>query len=599
MSLVTYYREHGWIRSAVAVSAIMIVILAVIILMGYFFQKAIIDRQGEIRCREISASIVGGMTDALAVGDNETVRQQFRRLEEMLPEADVYVYDFNGRISFSTNDKTIGRSFNEFLSSPELAAKSDTMLETGEARGMFELQVENDPYVGIMVPSLNEKKCFHCHGSSRKVLGGIAVMVNNQEARDAVDRTRNLSIIAGGAGVIVVIFVIWLIFAKMVRRLNRHIDKIKTTSRDVKDSSESLRRLSGQIKENARQGSDMGSAMSSAAQEISDHINSIASASEQVSVQIKDVSMNSEMVSQEIDSVNQNLSVVSSNIGSVAAAAEQMSFAVNTIATAMEQMYASQNEITKSSSKCASITNTASVNASRTFDIVNKLQDAAAQIGDVIEMINTIAGKTNLLALNAAIEAAGAGDAGKGFAVVAKEVKELARQTESATEDIRKKVAGMQSHTKEAIGAITDITSTITQVDNIMGTIASSVEEQAATTNEVSRNMAESAESADSVAKNINSAAEKTGAVLESMKHIAAIETSVSQNLGETVTAVNEIARDVASVSARTDRISEHADTLSKKIDGIMTGTREQTDQSEEMARVADRLKKVTKEFKI
>lgn len=599
MNLVRYYKEHGWIRSAVAVSAVMFFILVMIIAIGYFFQKSMLDQQMEDRCNEISASIVGGMTDSLAVGDNETVKQQFNRLSKVLPEIDVFVYDFNSRISFSTDMDAIGKSFNEFLGDDALISKNKTMLDTGSSKGIFEKDLHSEPYVGVLVPSLNQEKCYHCHGSSKKIIGGIAVMVNNKDARDTIKKARNISFVAGFCGVLVVVFVIWLIFSRMARTLEQHVDNIRNTSLAIEEFSSNLHENSAKLKKSALQGSEMGASVSSAAQEISDHITSIASAAEQVSAQINDVNLNSDKVSQEIESVNMNLAEVSSNIGSVAAAAEQMSFAVNSVATAMEQMYASQNEITKSSSKCAVITNSASQGASRTFEIVNRLGDAATQIGDVIELIKGIAAKTNLLALNAAIEAAGAGDAGKGFAVVANEVKELAKQTSAATEDIRKKVMGMQGNTKEAIEAIKDIAKVVTEVDDIMGTIASSVEEQTATTNEVTRNIAESAESAGLVAKNINMAADKTEEVSESMNHITALEIGVSDNLKETVTAVGEIAKDVTSVSLRTDLIAEHATSLVNIVDQFMNGAQDQSVHSEEMAKMAEKLKIVTRNFRI
>ena len=118
-----------------------------------------------------------------------------------------------------------------------------------------------------------------------------------------------------------------------------------------------------------------------------------------------------------------------------------------------------------------------------------KLGESSAEIGQVIKVITSIAQQTNLLALNATIEAARAGEAGKGFAVVANEVKELAKETAKATEDISRKIEAIQGDTKGAVEAIGQITTVINQMNDISNTIASAVEEQTATTNEITRNV--------------------------------------------------------------------------------------------------------------
>lgn len=599
MDLVTYYKRHGWIRSALMISVAVLCILIAVIYIEYFHQKNMHDENMENRCKEISASIVGGMTDALSTGDNDIVRDQFKRLHRMLPEIDVYVYDYDAKISFSTDAETIGKSFKDYLGTPENVDKNENMLKTGISGGLIKKKVADKLYYGSLLPSRNEEACYECHGSSRQIIGGIAVLVDNSEAVESMQRARNISILVGVLGVVVVIFLVWVIFSRMVSKLNITINEMKETSDSVAKFSQQVREISNQIDISADQGNKMAVQASTAAMEISDHITSIASAAEEVSYQINDVNKNSLDVSTEIKASNKNISDASTNIGSVAAAAEQMSFSVNTVATAMEQMYASQSEITKSSSRCAAITSGASKETLRTREVVNKLGVAASQIGDIIDLITGIASKTNLLALNAAIEAAGAGEAGKGFAVVANEVKELAKQTAGATQDIRKKIKGMQKNAGEAIDAIEVITKVITEVDTIMGAIASSVEEQTATTNEVSRNVSESAVSADSVAKNINLAAENTEEVAESMRHVTDLEMGVSDNLEQTAMAVEEIAKDVTLSSQRARMVSENSEALSKVVNEILEGSMSQKEQTDQLARIAVELKKLTKAFRI
>src|SRR5579883_2889837 len=192
----------------------------------------------------------------------------------------------------------------------------------------------------------------------------------------------------------------------------------------------------------------------------------------------------------------------------VSAASEQVSKNVQTVATGADEMGASIKEIAKNTSEATRIATAAVSTAESTNATIQKLGQSSAEIGQVIKVITTIAQQTNLLALNATIEAARAGEAGKGFAVVANEVKELAKETAKATEDISRKIETIQADTKEAVEAIGSISSIINQVNDISSTIASAVEEQNATTNEMSRNISDAARGSGEITKNIAGVAE-------------------------------------------------------------------------------------------
>jgi methyl-accepting chemotaxis protein len=198
--------------------------------------------------------------------------------------------------------------------------------------------------------------------------------------------------------------------------------------------------------------------------------------------------------------------------GVVAAASEQTSVNVQGVAAASEELASTVAEISRQVQTSSMIAGEAVQQADKTNTLVTDLSQSAERIGDVVGLINTIAGQTNLLALNATIEAARAGDAGKGFAVVAQEVKALAAQTAKATSEIASQIAGMQTATKEAVGAIHEITGTINQISEIAGTIAAAVEQQNATTKEISRNVTEAAKGTAEVASNISEVSKGAGA---------------------------------------------------------------------------------------
>ena len=214
----------------------------------------------------------------------------------------------------------------------------------------------------------------------------------------------------------------------------------------------------------------------------------------------------------------------SSQAGLVSAAAEQVSRNVQTVATGTEEMSASIREIAANASNAASVAAQAVQVAEATHLTAAKLGDSSAEVGDVVKVITSIAQQTNLLALNATIEAARAGEAGKGFAVVANEVKELAQETGSATEDISRRIQAIQDDTGAVVAAIAEIAEIIGQINDTQATIASAVEEQTATTNEMSRNVSQAATGSTEIAQNVVGVARSasdTRAAADSTSHAA------------------------------------------------------------------------------
>jgi len=259
---------------------------------------------------------------------------------------------------------------------------------------------------------------------------------------------------------------------------------------------------------------------------ISENAQHVASASEEMSATSQQITANSEETSLQARVVSEASENVNKNLQTVATGAEEMSSTIN--------------EIAKNTAEAAKVSSEAVETAEATNQTVGKLGASSAEIGKVIEVITSIAQQTNLLALNATIEAARAGEAGKGFAVVANEVKELAKQTAKATEEISQKIKVIQENTNGAVEAIGSIRGVIDKISHISSVIATAVEQQSATTNEMSRNVAEAAKGAGEISGNIAGVAEaaqstssSVGEAQKATQHLAEMAAQLRHLVGQ------------------------------------------------------------------
>ncbi len=256
---------------------------------------------------------------------------------------------------------------------------------------------------------------------------------------------------------------------------------------------------------------------------------------ESLRASIGDISQHAQTLAgsaEELTAVSRQMRTTAESTGEqandVVGASGQVSANVETVAAATEEMTASIREIAQQTGEAARIAASAVQAADTANSTVRKLGESSAAIDNVVKTITAIAEQTNLLALNATIEAARAGEAGKGFAVVANEVKELAKETGQATEDIRLKIVTIQQDSEGAAAALAEISHIIDQISAIQTTVASAVEEQTATTNEISRSVSEAATGSGEIAQNIGQVAD-------------GVQTTL-QGIGDTSSAATELA---------------------------------------------------------
>jgi len=325
---------------------------------------------------------------------------------------------------------------------------------------------------------------------------------NMAEISSVIQQGRTINLLLGGVILIVIIAMTTLITSgikKNVARISGFVDEIAKgdfVSTLTIESGDELGQIAQQLTAMKNQVRDM-------LKDILSSNEMLTASSSELTVISKQMSAGAEETLNRSNTVATAAQQMSANMSSVAAATEQASTNVSMVASATEEMTATINEISQNTEKTRSISEQAVVKSKTASQKIDDLGRAAQEVGKVTETITEISEQTNLLALNATIEAARAGEAGKGFAVVANEIKELAKQTASATLEIKKKIESIQGSTAGTVQEIEGISKIIIEVNDMVAIIATAVEEQSATTKEISENVTQASQGIQEVTENV------------------------------------------------------------------------------------------------
>ena len=499
--------ERPWIKLLQVLAGILITMMLGMIVLAVtgerLLMKRLVRHEGEL----LAATVQGAMSESLAIGDSDAVRQQFEMLKANAPDVGVFVFDPAGVVSFSTDPQQVGGAIGRVTDNEAALDTLDPLRDDDQRRGaLFEEKILGVPYLTVVRPIHNSPRCYHCHGRSREVLGGIMVRTSTEAAVGAIKTARNLDLVVGLFGLAAALFLMRRLLTKVVRSL-------------IKD---------------VVSGSDV-----------------MAAASNELTHVFHQLSDDSGAAADRTESVTESVTTLNDTLGSIAVSMDETSVAADSIAVSIEEMTGSVAEIAREAANATKITDDAVAETAIATEMIKNLGREVTEISSVTKVINRISDQIDLLALNATIESARAGDAGRGFAVVADEVKKLARETSEATETIRSRIDGIQGSTDLIIDRVETFSSVVENVNLTVSTIAAAVEQQAAVTDEIAASVSQSSLGVRQATMDVSRISEELDNISTNMSEVNKVAFAVSEGSMK----ISERAEQLSALAATMNRL--------------------------------------------
>ena len=545
-------KRKMWIKFIIAMILILLLVGSVMVWSNIAAMKRISSHQIRNQSENIAKTIENTMFDALAVGDNDTVRKQFKRISSEVGDVKAFIYDYDGEVAFTTEKDATGRKVDSYTGE-EAARDLHKMMDSGNPGGeTFHTVLGDEAFTVVNRIIRNEKRCYHCHGDSKEVLGGITILSSEQYMLDSMDSGVKNSIWIGIAGLCIVVAFVWIFFHFLVNKkialvltamekmrsgdftfstelpagdeMNHILNRIHLVNRNIREAMKEVVDSSSDLTRSATDLTGISETLSRKSRETSENSGSVSSAAEEMS----------------------------SNLDSIAASMEEASSSLNTVVSASEEMSSTVGEISRNANTAREVVDQSVNEFDRLSGVIDELGKKAEDIDTVTTEISEIAEQVGLLALNAKIESARAGEAGKGFAVVAQEITELSGEAGNSAKKVDEKIKDIRHQVKTTVEEIGKLSGRINESDEAISGIATAVEEQSATSEEISGSISEVSKTITEVGRNVNEGARAAGEIADRISQVDEASTQVENNSTD--------------VSAKAGKLSEMADKLKELV---------------------------------
>ena len=412
-------------KIVMAIAVLIALALTSIISVNIFYQQKEMREQFQSSTKILTDAVYNALLYPMAIGDSKTIEEQMAEFQKNSSNVKVYVFGFDKLITYTSEPNKANSLLSENVKSQRLVQGIDDILATGTTpESGFDEQRDGAHYLSLLRPLTNEKRCHHCHGSKRSVLGGMLVEQNSDSMFAAIQGMRNKNIVIGLLGCLTVAVVLILMVSRLVSRPIRQV-------------------ISG-LNETVENASEASGAVASISQQMADGTATQAGAIEETSSSLEEMST---MTRQNAENATQADKLMQHVQGITSGAADSMG---------------------------------------RLMQFMQEISTASDKTQKIIKTIDEIAFQTNLLALNAAVEAARAGEAGAGFAVVADEVRNLAMRAAEAAKNTASLIEGnvkmIQTGAdvaKSMSGEFSEVASSVSKAGDLVREISSASQEQA------------------------------------------------------------------------------------------------------------------------